>query len=123
MVTGWVWLAALAVIVLPAGCYNNAREGHIAGSFSARSGCPLDQISVVKEPGGLLARGCGKSSHYDCFSNGCQPTEELDPAPQLDPPAAHKRTTELRVMVVLEGGDGLFIHAAPQESEDALMLL
>ena len=109
--------------MLLAGCYNNARAGRVAGRFSALHGCPINQVSVAKERGGLVASGCGKRARYDCFDDGCKPTEELAAPATSEAPAERNRATELQVVVVLEGGDGLFITATPEESQDALMSL
>jgi hypothetical protein len=123
MVRGWVWRAALGLAVLLTGCVTNARDGRVAGSFSARTGCPLDEIKVVHEPGGVVAHGCGNSARYDCYSDGCQAAEDFEAASPKAPPPERRRVTELRVLLVLEGGDGLFITATPQESAEAQMAL
>jgi hypothetical protein len=123
MVRGWAWRAVLGATVLLAGCVQNAREGRIAGSFSAHTGCPLNKIKVVHEPGGVVVHGCGKSARYDCYAEGCQPAMAFE-APEVPPPSAKpRRVTQLQVTILLEGGDGLFLTATPQESEQAQMSL
>jgi hypothetical protein len=130
MVRGWVWQVALGVVLLLTGCARNTRDLRVAGYFSAGSGCPVEQIKVVQETGGgVIAKGCGKSAHYDCYNDGCQASEDavatMGVATASPKPGSTKRRrlTELQVMVVLEGGDRLFVAATPQEDEEAQMLL
>lgn len=110
------------------GCVEHARDLRVAGYFSASSGCPVEQIKVQPEPDGVVAKGCGKSAHYDCYADGCQavegvaPTDFANTAPKARA-NKRRRVTELNVMIVLGDGDRLFVAATPQENEEAQVLL
>lgn len=122
MVRGWAWRAVLGAAVLVAGCAQNQRE--VAGSFSARTGCPLNKIEVVREASGLLARGCGERARYACNEDGCQAAEDFAAAaPKKQQPSERRRVTELQVLLVLDGGARLFLSATPQEAEEAQLVI
>jgi Trypsin-like peptidase domain len=123
MVRGLAWRAVLGAAVLLTGCVQNARESRIAGRFSARTGCPFEQIDVERDRDAVVARGCGKSSRYECYEDNCQSLDDLEGASPKEPPGERRRVTVLQLVLVLEGAGGLLLTASPQETEEAEMSL